>query len=324
VKRSVGLIEFDESIDDFFNKLEENLRNTEFKNSLLDNLKNIYTSGRTFKTSFRQLIHSVFDEFGLVILDPQDKQIKDLLKPIFRKEITDFREHTEKLVHVSAKLEEIYHAQVKVKPVNLFLSTDDGRYLIEPVENEYKLKRKRKSFTQEELLELVENEPERFSPNVLLRPICQDYILPTAFYVGGPSEIAYFAQVTPLYDFYQIQPPIVYPRASATILEPNINKTLEKYDVTINEIFLGVDELKKKVIDSLTENRVDDILTVSEKSIVLAMRLVWQRMKIIIEPSSAVAVAVMLENQDKFPGKRVGIILSGGNVDLSNLPFRES
>ena len=269
VKRSVGLIEFDESIDDFFNKLEENLRNTEFKNSLLDNLKNIYTSGRTFKTSFRQLIHSVFDEFGLVILDPQDKQIKDLLKPIFRKEITDFREHTEKLVHVSAKLEEIYHAQVKVKPVNLFLSTDDGRYLIEPVENEYKLKRKRKSFTQEELLELVENEPERFSPNVLLRPICQDYILPTAFYVGGPSEIAYFAQVTPLYDFYQIQPPIVYPRASATILEPNINKTLEKYDVTINEIFLGVDELKKKVIDSLTENRVDDIFTDAENEVEL-------------------------------------------------------
>jgi len=269
VKRSVGLIEFDESIDDFFNKLEENLRNTEFKNSLLDNLKNIYTSGRTFKTSFRQLIHSVFDEFGLVILDPQDKQIKELLKPIFRKEITDFREHTEKLVHVSAKLEEIYHAQVKVKPVNLFLSTDDGRYLIEPVENEYKLKRKRKSFTQEELLELVENEPERFSPNVLLRPICQDYILPTAFYVGGPSEIAYFAQVTPLYDFYQIQPPIVYPRASATILEPNINKTLEKYDVTINEIFLGVDELKKKVIDSLTENRVDDIFTDAENEVEL-------------------------------------------------------
>ncbi|GBD86860.1 hypothetical protein BMS3Abin03_00784 [bacterium BMS3Abin03] len=258
-KRSVGYLEFDESLNEFFTLLENNLRDTEFKQPLLSKLKEFYGAGKTFKMSFRQLIHYLFDEFGLVILDPQDKKVKDLLKPIFRKEITDFREHTEKLVHVSAKLEEIYYAQVKVKPVNLFFSTDDGRYSIEPVDNVFKLKRKRKSFTLDELLELVDNEPERFSPNVLLRPICQDSILPTAFYIGGPSEISYFAQVTPLYDIYHIQTPIIYPRSSATILEPNIQKTLSKYDISINDIFLGPEELKRKVIDSMTENNIDDI-----------------------------------------------------------------
>jgi threonine dehydratase len=85
-------------------------------------------------------------------------------------------------------------------------------------------------------------------------------------------------------------------------------------------LLTSLSELTFEIIRS----RVDDILTVQERSIVLAMRLIWQRMKIIIEPSSAVAVAVILENQEKFAGKRVGIILSGGNVDLSNLPFRES
>jgi threonine dehydratase len=69
---------------------------------------------------------------------------------------------------------------------------------------------------------------------------------------------------------------------------------------------------------------VDDILTVPEESIILAMRLVWQRMKIIIEPSSAVAVAALIENRKILEGKRVGIILSGGNVDLTNLPFQQS
>ena len=110
--------------------MDGNLRDTEFKQSLLDKLKSMYESGKTFKTSFRQLMHSFFDEYGLVLLDPQDKQIKDLLKPVFRREINDFRDHTQQLVHISAKLEETYHAQVKVHPVNLFFSTDDGRYAI--------------------------------------------------------------------------------------------------------------------------------------------------------------------------------------------------
>jgi len=269
-KRSVGLIEIDDTIIDFFNQLKENLRDTEFKKPLLDTLESIYSPGKTFKTSFVELIHSLFDGYGLVILDPTDKRLKEKLKPVFRKEITDFRKHTEKLVFVSAKLEEVYNAQVKINPVNLFFSTNDGRYSIEPVENEFRLKRKRKSFTKEELLELVENEPERFSPNVLLRPICQDYILPTAFYIAGPSEIAYFAQVTPLYDFYEIQTPIIYPRASATLMEANINKTLEKYQLSVNEIFMGVDELKKNVVESLSKNNVDEIFTKTMNDIEIA------------------------------------------------------
>jgi len=80
----------------------------------------------------------------LIIFDPQDIIIKNLLKPVFKKEINNFRQHTEKLVQVSATLEELYHAQVKVRPVNLFYSNEDGRFLIEPVENEFRLRRKRK------------------------------------------------------------------------------------------------------------------------------------------------------------------------------------
>jgi len=268
-KVSVATIQFDETIESFFNTISETLRDTEFKTPLIDELKSIYKPGESFVSAFRKLIYSIFDEHGLVIINPREKEVKELLKPVFRKEVTDFREHTEKLVHVSAKLEEVYHAQVKVKPVNLFFSTEDGRYSIEPVENEYKLKRKRKSFTQEEILNLVETEPERFSPNVLLRPICQDFILPTAFYIGGPSEIAYFAQATPLYDFYKIQTPIIYPRSSATIFEANVNKILDKHNVSINDIFFGAEELKKNVIHSISETQVDDIFETAENEIEL-------------------------------------------------------
>ena len=258
-KQSVGFIQFDNSINDFFNNLINGLKETEFKSTLVERLKSFYHEGKKFKDAFREVLFNYFDQYGLIIFDPQDSEVKKLLKPIFKKEITDFRLHTEKLVHFSATLEELYHAQVKVKPVNLFLMVDEGRHSIEPVENEYRLRRKRKSFTQEQLLELLETEPEKFSPNVLLRPICQDYLLPTAFYVGGPSEISYFAQIKPLYEFYNIVPPIIYPRSSATILENAIANILEKHSVNINDIFIDVDNVKKKIINSVEESSIDDM-----------------------------------------------------------------
>ncbi len=268
---SVGTLKFNETLDAFHSELEKNLRNTEFTSSILDKIKSFYKTGVTFKSAFKELIFWLFDQYGLVIFDPQDPKIKELLKPIFKKEIIDFRTHTEKLVTTSAKLEEVYHAQVKVRPINLFFSNEEGRYLIEPVENEFRLKRKRKKFTIEELLSLIETEPASFSPNVLLRPICQDYILPTSFYVGGPSEISYFAQVMPLYDFYKIEAPIVYPRSSATIIEKNISSVIEKFDINLNEMFHDPEKLKQKVMDSISKTSVDDIFSNASNQIEVAL-----------------------------------------------------
>ena len=268
-KQSIGGILFDESLNEFFTKLEGSLRETEFKPELLSRLKEYYKVGKSFKQSFKDLLMWLFDEYGLVIFDPQDPKIKSILKPIFKKEVNDFSIHTQKLIQTSARLEELYHAQVKVKPVNLFYHTDDGRFSIEPVDDIFKLRRKRKQFTKDEILAEIENAPERFSPNVLLRPICQDYIFPTGFYVAGPSEISYFAQVTPLYNFYNIVTPIVYPRASFTLLEKNVAAALDKYDLSMNDIFLGFDELKEKVIAELSENNIENVFHESENDIEL-------------------------------------------------------
>jgi len=277
-KESVGYIRFNESLNEFFNTLIKNLRDTEFKEPLLEKIKGFYAEGNTFKDSFKKLIHWIFDEFGLIIFDPQDKQVKDLLKPIFKKEITDFRQHTQELVNVSARLEEFYHAQVKVRPVNLFLTVDNGRYSIEPVENEFKLRRKRKSFSLEQLLEIAESEPERFSPNVLLRPICQDFLFPTAFYIAGPSEISYFAQLKPLYSFYKITEPIIYPRSSATVLENSISKILSKHDIAVTEIFVDGDIIKKRILDSLSEVTLEDLFSRVNTDIEIAFDQLKERL----------------------------------------------
>jgi bacillithiol biosynthesis cysteine-adding enzyme BshC len=162
--------------------------------------------------------------------------------------------------------------------VNLFLTIENGRYSIEPVENEFKLRRKRKSFNLEQMLEIVENEPERLSPNVLLRPICQDFLLPTAFYIGGPSEISYFAQIKPLYNFYKITQPIIYPRSSATILESSIAKILSKYDVTVSDVFVDPDLVKRKILNSFSEVTLDELFSKVNSDIEIAFDQLKERL----------------------------------------------
>lgn len=264
---SVGQLKLKADINKFFNDLEQQLKNTEFKPKILEHLKHFYKENKTFKDSFRELLFFFFDQFGLIIFDPQDKNIKELLKPIFKKEVTQFRNHTQSLINVSAALEELYHAQVKIRPINLFYNYEEGRYLIEPVENEFRLKGKRKKFTLEEIEKKIENEPEKFSPNVLLRPICQDYLLPTAFYVGGPSEIAYFAQVLPLYQFYEIDPSIIYPRSSATLLEKSIKLILDKYDLNILSFFTDINKLKNQILNNVSNQNLDEIFISSKNKI---------------------------------------------------------
>lgn len=275
IRASVGNLIFDESINEFFNQLELNLRQTEFKSSIISKLREIYSTGKSFKESFRELLFWLFDEYGLIIFDPSTEEVKQTLKPIFLTEINNFRVHTQKLVSVSATLEEMYHAQVKVKPVNLFYHIENGRYSIEPVDEIFKLRRKRKQFTKDEIILEINEHPERFSPNVLLRPITQDYLFPTAFYVAGPSEISYFAQIHPLYEFFEIEPPVIYPRSSATLVEKSVLTFMEKYDLTMRDVFLGIDHLKEKILSTVAENNIDLIFEDATKN----MNLIFDEIK---------------------------------------------
>ncbi len=256
---SVGKLLFGSSLSNLLEKLDQNLRDSEFKPQLMDLLRSVYAEGKTFAQSFRELLFSLFDEYGLVIFNPLDTAVKKLLVPIFKKEITEFRSHSGKLVERSAELEDTYHAQVKVKPINLFYIDNNERLLIEPAENEYRLKGKRKKFTQDEMLAQLNFQPEKFSPNVILRPICQDYLFPTAFYVAGPSEISYFAQITPMYELYGIQQPYIYPRSSVTIVEKGIKNIIEKYNLKHTDFFHDEEQLINMVINSLSELNLETI-----------------------------------------------------------------
>lgn len=264
---SVGELTFTSGINTLLDELQKNLRKTEFTDALISELREIYQEGKTFKESFRQLIFNYFDQYGLIIFDPQQNEIKKLLKPIFQEELLNYRQHSEKLILRSAALEETYHAQVKVRPINLFMNYEKGRYAIEPVDEYFRLKHKRVKFTEEELLKFISDSPEIFSPNVILRPICQDYLFQTAFYVGGPSEVSYFSQVLPLYEDFQIPQPVIYPRSAATLIEKGVQTVFDKYQLTLNDFFLNADKIAEKVIARLSEKDFDAAFTTAQSQI---------------------------------------------------------
>jgi bacillithiol biosynthesis cysteine-adding enzyme BshC len=264
---SIAALKFNDNLSQVFDSLKSQLRGTEFKQQIIELLEDFYKPGKTFLESFRDLLIYFFDSHGLVVCNPNDPSVKELLKPIFKDELINFDDNSKTLVERSAELEEIYHAQVKVKAINLFYLLNNERISLEPGEEDFKLKGKRKRFSKEELFALLDTNPENFSPNVLLRPVCQDYLFNTAFYIAGPGEISYFAQVSPLYKYYDIQMPIIYPRASATIIEKGVQGILEKFDLSFTDIILDENELINKILTTNSDQNISELFNESRAKI---------------------------------------------------------
>jgi bacillithiol biosynthesis cysteine-adding enzyme BshC len=255
----MGNYQFDLTIENFIEKISSSLRETEFKSDVINLIKKFYYPGASFKSGFVGLLKMFFDKYGLIIFDPQDIEVKDWLKDIFIKDIESYQFISEELILRSARLEENYHAQVKIKPINLFYLEDGGRYLIEPAGNDFRLKGKRKKFTKEQLVAEIASNPEKFSPNVILRPVCQDFIFPTAYYVAGPSEICYHAQIYPYYAIHNLTPPILFPRSSATLIEAKVQNILNKYELKLQDFFNDLEILATNITDKNSEIVVQNV-----------------------------------------------------------------
>ena len=257
----VGTIIADETIELLINDIFNNLLPTEFSDELSEYSKRIYKNGLDLKTSFGRFLNFVLKDSGLILLDPTDKEIKKMLLPVFEKELNTFPQSCELMIDISDKLELRYEPQIKPKPVNLFYLYENGRYLIEPTSgNSFSLKNTRQKFDKEYIMDNLYSHPENFSPNVALRPVCEDYILPTAAYIGGPSEVSYFAQLKHLYRFFNNKMPVIFPRTSVTVIENRIQNFLLKYDISFEQLF---DEhlATNKIMKSLNTVDVEDIFS---------------------------------------------------------------
>lgn len=246
----VGSSVFDERITAAVQQLREALPVNDFAPAVLDAVERAYAPGATFTQAFARLLHALLPDAGLVLLDPSGAAVKQLLAPVFLQEIETFPVTGEEVIKRSAELEEEYHAQIKPRAVNLFLLHRGNRHPIEPGEHGFFLRGSRQRHTRDELLAIADTEPERFSPNVLLRPVCQDFLLPTAMYVAGPAEVSYFAQLQPAYDHFQVPMPVVLPRASLTLVDPRIGRIFARYGLPYEAMFGTIEEACLTVLRS--------------------------------------------------------------------------
>jgi len=185
----------------------------------------------------------LFAGTGIVFVSGDDARLKKMARPVFRKEIKEFEKSAKLLLASSMKLDETYHVQVKSRPTSIFLMTKQGRKAVRVDEAGDQFVCGDDTYTREELLALLDSNPEMFSPNVVLRPIVQDTILPTAAYIAGPGEIAYFAQFRSIYEWAGVPMPIIYPRASVTVLEPKIQKILNQLELSIPDFENSLDKM---------------------------------------------------------------------------------
>ncbi len=254
----VGGIKFDAEINRINEELKNSLIDTDFKEKILGKISSFYYEGSDYKNSFAMLMSWIFKDYGVIFIDCSDVEVKRLLTPVFEKELNTSPKLCEKIIQTSAELEKSYDLQVKPKVINLFFIHNGNRLLIEPRDNDrFALKNSKRRFEKEELMNLLFENPELFSPNVVLRPLCQDYLLPTAAYVAGPSEISYFAQLKAAYEHYDITMPVIYPRVSGTILENKVNKFLKNFEVNFEDLF-NQKVLVSKVVDKLSEIKIED------------------------------------------------------------------
>ncbi|MBE0644203.1 MAG: bacillithiol biosynthesis cysteine-adding enzyme BshC [Bacteroidetes bacterium] len=251
--KPVALRPIEGRIEDTIAELRSRLPATDFTEELFSMLRNAYAPGGSLQRAFARLFNALYPEAGVVFIDPSDPTIKQLATPVILQELETFPTTGEEVIKRSAELEERYHAQIKPRAVNLFAIHKENRFPIEPSEYGFFLKGTRQRYTRDELLELAGAEPERFSPNVLLRPIMQDFLLPTAAYVAGPSEVSYFAQLQPAYDHFQVPMPVIFPRASLTIVENKVEKVFRKFNLPYAAMFLD-DEAAWRLVQSGEEH----------------------------------------------------------------------
>jgi bacillithiol biosynthesis cysteine-adding enzyme BshC len=265
---AAGNVILDEHVKQFFDDVQKNFPQSEYSSDLFEALHGYYKPGNSFLHAFTGFFNHIYEDSGLIYLNSNHPELKKLLSPLFIKEINANAETSKLVIQKSVELEEHYHAQIKAKALNLFMFHKGGRYLIEPSESgDYFLRNTRQRFTKDELLTLAANSPEVFSPNVVLRPLCQDFLLPTVEYVAGPAEIAYFAQLKPVYEYFALTMPVIYPRASVTIAEEKIHKVLEKYSLELIELFGDVDSVLSKVSDQVSEVKVDALFSLLDDRI---------------------------------------------------------
>lgn len=236
--------------------LKKALGTSDHSKYLLELFENAYLKHHNLADATRYLAHQLFGNDGLVIVDGDDAGLKELMTSYFKEELlsqSSFKEVSKTI----NKWPDSYKLQVNPREINLFYLTNDIRERIVFEDDLYKVVDTEIVFSKDEIVQELNDHPERFSPNVILRPFYQEVILPNLCYIGGGGEMAYWFELKQYFDSQDIVFPILLMRNSALILTQKQVDKLQKMDLELLDLFLKEYQLEEKVTKQQSEITID-------------------------------------------------------------------
>ncbi len=245
----VGEVRHTAEVSATLSQMEAVLPEGESRTRLLRDLRECYVPGATWGESFARFMTHLFGRWGVILMDPLDESVRRLSSGVYQQALGKAAElRAGVLESTHALVQRGYHAQVHVVEDStlifvarhgdrLALHQRDGRFFIDGKEE----------ISLSQLQSLLVERPLDLSANVLLRPLIQDSLLPTLAYVAGPSELAYLGQAQSLYRALGRPQPVVFPRAAFTLLDSRSDRLMEKYKVTLEDVWQGEEHLSQKI-----------------------------------------------------------------------------
>lgn len=296
-----------DSVAELIDMLKEEFPDTDFSGQLWSSLSEIYNEKSSIRESFGKWLLRLFSEEGLILAGSDDTEIKKALTPLIKKITASHSNIYNALQSQSNQLESAgYSRQAMVQPSGIFYVDDQHGRIKLDVENDQWSSDKRHKWSTDELIIHFKEYPERFSPNVFLRPIIQDHLLPVAGVVLGPGETAYFAQMKKLYPLFGIRMPVVIPRFTVTIIETAISRNLERLPFEFDEYVARIEDLESDYIAKTKKHDVEALFKEwKTKTEVISDQLKKEIEKIdsTLESSAGKATAAYFTELDKLKGK---------------------
>jgi bacillithiol biosynthesis cysteine-adding enzyme BshC len=296
-ERPVGTLKLDARIGQTLDEIAAALGETEFTAPLMAGLRAAYTPGAGVSEAFATWAETVLGPHGLIVFDASDPAAKPIVGEVFSREIHGAGKTAALAAAAGEALAALGHQpQVVPQAGSLALFHMDGaRRPLKRQGNGFAAGDR--EFTAEALAAEVSSAPDRFSPNVLLRPVVQDTLFPTICYVAGPSELAYLGQLRDVYNSFGVPMPLIYPRATATLVDSATARFLAKYDVAIESLQPQDESALNHLLESQIPPSVESALTAAEEAVRVSMERVIEVLPA-VDPTLAGAARTTLTKME--------------------------
>ncbi len=247
-----------EGLNTLADELKGLIGESENANYLLNLFRNAYNEKSNLADATRIIMHELFAKYGLVILDASDKRLKMVFADVMREELlqgSSFKYVNESIAQFASH----YKAQVNPREINLFYLNNEGERnrIAKEQDGNYIVLNSTRKFSEAEIIAELEKYPERFSPNVVLRPLYQEKILPNLAYVGGPGEVSYWLEYKKMFEYFKVNYPMLVLRNAVMWLDESSVSKMEKLSLNAEELFLETELLIKTFLEKNFANTSD-------------------------------------------------------------------